>query len=360
MKTMYIPTIPVHPGETLQEMLESLPMTQFDLANRTGLTPKTINEIVQGKSPISSETAAKFAAVFGMSVGFWSNLQRVYEAALEQEREREQLKAETKLLKGITCFSELVKCGYVSASIKTAEEQVKALLGFFGVSSLERIPLVSTAAFRRSEKRSINPYNLAAWLRCGELAARKIATKPFDRELLVEYLKEIRALTGKSPKEFVPLVRAKCAECGVAVVFVPHFKNTSVNGATRWLTPQTALVQLSLRYAYEDIFWFTFFHEFGHILKHGKKEEFVDVNGIADEVKEREADSFSSECLIPSSAYAAFKKVGDFSPLAIRTFAQTQNIAPAIVAGRLGRETGQWHRWASIRRKFEFEVATKV
>jgi Zn-dependent peptidase ImmA (M78 family) len=63
-----------------------------------------------------------------------------------------------------------------------------------------------------------------------------------------------------------------CAGAGVAVVFVPALPKTGVSGATRWINSNKALIQLSLRYRTDDHLWFTFFHEAGHILLHGKKE----------------------------------------------------------------------------------------
>ena len=59
----YIPPIAIHPGETLLEFLEGEDMTQVQLANRTGLTTKTINEIIKGKNPVSHETALKLSIV---------------------------------------------------------------------------------------------------------------------------------------------------------------------------------------------------------------------------------------------------------------------------------------------------------
>jgi addiction module HigA family antidote len=65
-KVGFSPDIAIPPGETLQEFLDSLAMTQVDLAKRTGLTTKTINEIIKGKAPITQETALKLESVFGI------------------------------------------------------------------------------------------------------------------------------------------------------------------------------------------------------------------------------------------------------------------------------------------------------
>jgi HTH-type transcriptional regulator / antitoxin HigA len=82
-----------------------------------------------------------------------------------------------------------------------------------------------------------------------------------------------------------------CAAAGVAVAFIPELKGCRACGVTRWLTPEKALIQLSLRYKTDDHLWFTFFHEIGHVLLHGKKEVFLEGDGIDNE-KEKQAVAF--------------------------------------------------------------------
>jgi hypothetical protein len=112
---------------------------------------------------------------------------------------------------------------------------------------------------------------------------------------------------------------------------------TGVSGATRWLHPEKALIQLSLRYKTNE---FTFFHEAGHILLHGKKALFLEaangagVNGM-ETGKEAEADAFAERELISRRAFKAFTARANFSKAAIRDFARAQGIAPGIVAGQL-------------------------
>src|ERR1700690_2064677 len=107
MDNKYKPDIALHPGKTLEEILEAENMSQVELANRTGLTTKTINEIIQGKSPITTETALKLSTIFGMSPTFWNNLQKNYEETVTRLKSEEDLKQEIPLLKKYTCYREL-------------------------------------------------------------------------------------------------------------------------------------------------------------------------------------------------------------------------------------------------------------
>lgn len=357
---IYQPSIAIHPGKTLQDTLNAANITQLDLAQRTGLTPKHINEIVQGKASISTDTALKLSAVFGMSANFWNNLQRNYEETVTRLKMEEKLAQEASLLDNFSCFNELVKWKYIDPA-RTLEEKVSRLLNFFGVSSLTFVPKVQEVAFRKSDKGRISNECIAAWLRCGELEAQRIETKEFDKEKLIAALESLKKLTKEEPAVFQTKIREICGDSGVAVAFVPHFKNTWVNGMTRWLSSNKAMIQLSLRGSYDDIFWFTFFHELGHLIKHGKKEQFIEFDNTEHKElneKENEADDFAQNTLIPKSEFSKFYSANDFSNQAIVSFARRINVTPGIIAGRLAHELKDWKTWFYLRRRLKFVEKT--
>ena len=128
----------------------------------------------------------------------------------------------------------------------------------------------------------------------------------------------------------------KCSAAGVRVVFVPELPHTCAWGASRWTSPSCALIQLSLRYKTDDHFWFTFFHEAGHILLHGKKDVFLEQERNATKKPESEANAFASDWLIPQNLYRSFVKGGSWTNCQnIARFAEEIGIAPGIVVGRL-------------------------
>ena len=79
-------------------------------------------------------------------------------------------------------------------------------------------------------------------------------------------------MTTADPKVFLPQLISLCAKAGVAVALVPEMPKAPWYGASKWLTPYKAMILLNLRGKREDQFWFSFFHEAGHILHDGKKE----------------------------------------------------------------------------------------
>ena len=162
------------------------------------------------------------------------------------------------------------------------------------------------------------------------------------QDRFIHALHEIRKLTRAEPHVFAPQAIELCRASGIALVFVPELPATRVHGATRWLTPQKALLQLSLRGKTDDLLWFAFFHEAAHILKHGKRDVFIEApDGAADEEtrrKEEEADTFASDFLIPRNAFNELRQQGRFTTQMVQRFADKLGIAPGIVVGRLQYE----------------------
>jgi Zn-dependent peptidase ImmA (M78 family) len=113
---------------------------------------------------------------------------------------------------------------------------------------------------------------------------------------------------------------------------------------------------LSLRYKSNDQLWFTFFHEAGHILLHGKKELFLEgLNGMQAE-KEVEADAFAQKELVPRKAFQDFLLAADYSPRAIRVFAKAVGVAPGIIVGQLQHaDELPWHQCNELKCYYKWQ-----
>ncbi len=333
-QNQFVPDYAVPPGETLFETIEALGMSQAELAERTGRPKKTINEIIKGKAAITAETALQFETVLGVPASFWNNLERNYQETLARINETKKLQKQINWLKKIP-ISHLVKKGWLRHNADKVQ-QLKDALNFFGVASPEQWNarwLGPQVSFRKSRVFQSDPGAVASWLRRGEQLAHGILCKSFDPTRFRNALAKIRTLTAQPPEVFQQEVVNLCAEAGVAVVFVPEIPGIRACGATWWANPTKAVIQLSLRYKRDDQLWFSFFHEAGHILLHGKKERFIEDN--KKDTKEKEADEFASEFLIPSRDFQRFVSTHRFSRVEISSFARSQGIAPGIVVGRL-------------------------
>lgn len=218
-----------------------------------------------------------------------------------------------------------------------------ALQKFFGVTSLHNVTTLRRyeAVFRcGTRKKERSPEAIAAWLRLGELKARKIDCAPFDKRRLKAVIAEIRTLTLQPPDTFFPRLNDVLATVGIALAVLPHFPKTYANGATFPAGREKTVLMLSIRGKWADIFWFGFFHELGHILLHDRNKVIVEYDdgnpGL--EKLEREADQFASNCLISKDKLSAFAAKKSFHSNEIRMFSRDLGVDAGIVVGRLQHE----------------------
>ena len=321
-----------------------------------GVTPKFINELVAGKASITPTTALAMERALDVPADFWL----VRDARYQESKARSE--AETALQSDVLWLDELPlsdmrKFGCIKVQTNKPA-YVGEALRFFGVSSVNAWreqyikQTVETAACRISPKDTARVGAVATWLRLGELHAARTPRTSFNRQLFLDALDESRRLTLiTDPGQFIPQLTALFAKCGVVVAFVRAPKGCPVSGAVRWLSPQKALVQLSLRYKTNDSLWFTFFHECGHIALHGKKMLFLEDGNITN-VEEEEANRFAADRLIAPADWAEFNPFA-FTEAVIRQFATDVGIAPGIVLGRLQIEKRvPWNRFNNLKVRY--------
>jgi HTH-type transcriptional regulator / antitoxin HigA len=340
IQNQYMPNYASPPGDTLQEVLEERGMSQAELAERTGRPKKTINEIINGKAAITPETALQLERVLGIPASFWNNRERHYREALARIEEQERLQKQVSWLNAFPVKA-MIKLGWIQC-YQDKVEQLGEVLNFFAVASPEQWEAIwcsTDVFFRKSQAFQSDLSAVTAWLRRGEIEAAKIPCAIYDANKFKEALQQIRPLTVEPPQNFQKEVVRLCAEAGVAVVFVPQIPKTRTSGATRWLNPHKALIQLSLRYQTDDHLWFSFFHEAGHILLHGKRDVFLEgksVQGAEEEEREQEANKFAADILIsPAELKRFLASDRQRNKAGILQFATEIGIAPGIVVGRL-------------------------
>jgi len=328
------PDYALPPGCTLKEALDERGMSQADLALRTGLAEKTVSQIINGIAPITVETSEKLELATGIPAGFWNRREIAYRESLARAEETQKLALDADWLEEVP-VEILAGRGYVERFADEAA-QVREVLRFFGASSVEAWralwaqPLVQ---FRGLGAQPKKPGYLAAWVRTGEVEVQGIPCQAFSAQQFKETLNDVRALTREAASAWQPKLTSACAAAGVVVVFTQEIPGAHVSGFTRWLTKDKALIQLSLKYKTDDQLWFTFFHEAGHILLHGKRAVFIEDSEGGDSEEEREADLFARDWLIPPSYRTRLPLLK--SKATIQSFARELGIAPGIVVGRL-------------------------
>jgi HTH-type transcriptional regulator / antitoxin HigA len=348
----------VPPGETLRELLEEQGVSQRELASRADLSPKHVNRLVQGLVPLSADIAMRLERVTGTPARIWNRLEADYRSDLERIRAQREVSGDVMWLKDFPVKA-LVERGCLPTEPSDSVSRLEQMLAFFGVASVGAWHDVYddlACAYRTTKAFEAKEGALATWLRLGELAARDLRCDPYDRKRLDASLASLRDLTRDSLSAATDKMRALCASCGVAVVFVEEVPGSRASGVTRWLTPDKALVQLSFRYRTDDHFWFTFFHEIGHVLRHGKKDVWVEETSSGNDPREAEADQFSRDVLIPPRDA---KRLPTLKTAAqVRDFADGIGIAPGIVVGRLQHDAHWLHSHGNqLKRRLDFTAA---
>jgi HTH-type transcriptional regulator/antitoxin HigA len=350
----YTPDYAVPPGETLRETLEALDMSQRELAERTGLSTKTINQIVGGGAPLTQDTALKLEQATGVPARMWNNLEANYRERLARLRQQRRLADQ----QGWVDELPLPALRQAKIITRTKHDRVGVLqefLAFFGVAdrdAWERVWGPPVAAFQQSPTLKADPVAVAAWLRQGELAAAAINCDAYDEDAFEDALAEARSLMSGHPREWHPRIVKAFAASGVALVVLAEVKGARAFGASRWLTPRKAIIQLSLRRKWEDEFWFSLFHEACHVLKHPKKRVFVS-NGDPNDDYEREANLFAARILIPKEYEGSLRCIRLLSE--VEPFARKVGVPPGVVIGRLQHDgTFPYSVGLNLRRKFEF------
>ncbi|WP_232834537.1 ImmA/IrrE family metallo-endopeptidase [Rhodoferax ferrireducens] len=206
-----------------------------------------------------------------------------------------------------------------------------------------------TAAFRRTlagEAQSpTTKYALYAWLaRVIQTARkRKSGLGAFDPTVLsASFLRELAQLSWS---ESGPTLAVEYLEKhGIAVVIEPHLKGTLVDGAALRDSDGTPIVGLTLRYDRLDNFWFTLLHEVAHLWKHvDDQEAFLDdLDASSEDRREAEANRLAGEAFIPRILWRRSDAFISPSKASIEKLAKELRIHPAIIAGRLRKESGNY------------------
>ncbi len=356
------PDYAVHPGKTLKEIIKGKNVSQTDLAMSSGLSEKHISRIINGKENISASVAVQFERVLGIPAEFWNNLGSNYSLQKARLEEKSRLQ-ENVSWAGKFPLKELTRRGYLNLGDSPAEK-VGGLLNFFGAANdeafSEKYQSYSQAvAYRKSPSFKGSEESVLAWLRIGELKAEQLETAPYDKDTFKEALRKIRRLTVVHIREAWPKAVELCREGGVALVCEPQLPKTHLSGAAWWPRPDKAVILLSLRQKKDDFFWFDFFHEAAHIIKHGKKDVYIDDENLSMNDMEKQANRFAEDMLIPRQEYRDFVRREMFSygdSTCIEKFAKRIGVAPGIVVGRLQHDgiiNWAWHN--DLKRLIEIE-----
>lgn len=356
------PDYAIAPGETLRDVLEELDMTQSELAIRTGLSSKHVNQVLHGLVPVSAEVAQRLEYATGVPARLWNRLEADYRSLQVRLSQRVHHAENVEWLRDMP-VRQLVNRGILPSEPADNASRVQQLLTFFGVASpaaWRQLWSAPMAAYRQTTVHAVSLGALASWLRLGELASRSVPTRPFNSEGLARLLSDVPGWTRLPLRTTLADVRTRLADVGVAMVFVPEIAGARVYGATRWLAADRVLVQLSGRGKTEESLWETLTHELGHVVLHPRRMVYVEIDNDIDIVlpsqggddraeQERAAWAFATQLLFGADADSTLHHVASVDSAVM--LAESLGIAPGIIAARL-QAMGRWsyRQGSSLRR----------
>ncbi|KPM48333.1 ImmA/IrrE family metallo-endopeptidase [Jiulongibacter sediminis] len=326
-----------HPGQSLYDVLEEKRMSPDSLAEKIKVDLNEIQEILKGQKDITDSVATKLENELGIPQKFWLSRQRQY-----KEFKQVFLKNQEKAWLDSLPIKDMIKFGWLSG---VKSELTDQCLDFF---NLKQVPqsLDSSAnfaqggvRFRTSTKYEAHIGSTNVWIRQGERCAEKIECNEWNLELLCDKLESMRALCNvKKPNEYIPKLKEICAECGIILVVIRPTSGCRASGATKFLPSGKALILMSFRHKSDDHFWFTFFHEIGHLIYHNSQQRtFVDEDSNWQEnlnLEEQEANKFSGDLLIPYSILPELSKMKRDKRTIVR-MALKLGVSPGILIGQM-------------------------
>lgn len=335
----YYPEEVLHPSETLNDKIKEMEMSRKEFAIRTGKPEKTIIAVLKGESSITPTMAILFENITKIPARFWINKQARYNEYIARKQRKHDIEQASAWTKSFP-YAEMAKNNWLPQTRKIEEKTIN-LFEYFAISTHEgwnKLYLESKlkVAAYASLKHTNDPHAISAWLRQGEIQADQINAIEYNKNIFSKNLLEIKNIMAQHPDNFFLQLQKICLQAGVKVFYTPKLPKAPISGSTRWIK-NTPIIQLTARYKQNDRFWFTFFHEAGHILLHGKK--YISLENInfsdADPQKEQEAHDFAEEWTFSKEQE---KEVINATPLNendIINFANRFNTHPAMIIGRL-------------------------
>lgn len=249
-------------------------------------------------------------------------------------------------------IKEMARRGWLSEATERAKSSVEEIVkGFIADAGLQ----FGAASFRRTlageAQTPTTRYALYAWLArvIQQARVKKPGLGEFEEERLsAGFLKELAQLSWS---ERGPLLAVEFLEQhGIAVVIEPHLKGTQLDGAALKDADGTPIVGLTLRYDRLDNFWFTLLHEVAHLWKHVRSEDaFLDDLDVSSEDKrEAEANRLAREAFIPRVLWRRSDAFIAPSRDSIEKLAKELRIHPAVIAGRLRKESGNFGLFSDL------------
>ena len=357
-----VPARAIHPGEILREELQERGIKQKDFAQLIDVQPTHLNEFIKGKRNLNEDLAMKLEKLLGIPFKTWMNLHNGYMydcKALEERQVEEQHaiafeKASSEIFNLNLLYKKL---GMALLPYLDRVNRIKEIFSFDLLSSSE-LRLQVAGLYKHSEKVQMDEKNLQTWLLLnwletsktnvasnyvkgnGLTAAKTIAEMANNRSLSIQTMKEC------------------LNQYGILFVEVEKLDKVPVDAYSTLSDDGHPSVTVTYRYNDLDKLAFDVLHELCHIEYHLSENQkaFISIEGTlySNDPREKEANEFARQHLIPDDVWSAILSVGSksLSPhkvvKAIAVEAKNRGISPSIAISRYKHDTN-WYNTSSYR-----------
>lgn len=334
------PSPNVDPIDAIRFRMEQMDMSAKDLAPYLGSQSK-VSDVLNRKRPLTLAMMRNLHKGLGIPADVLLSESQI-DIDLNQPALFDYTSFPLKEMAKRGCFG----TKYIAASPPALKDIAEELIRkFFGQSLSTNMALLRSPQ-TQTGTRAMNDAALLAWTL---MVKKKALAEPIETSytqgvITKEWLSELVKLSEytEGPK----LAKEYLARYGIVLVVEPHFKKTYLDGAAMLLGDR-AVVGVTLRYDRLDNFWFVLMHELAHVQKHLSPAEPIVMDDLDDKIqraeqREAEADEVAQETLIPMNAWLASAVKNTYTSADAIELAQQLNISPAIVAGRVRKETGNW------------------
>ena len=353
----YNDRIAFHPGYYIKEIVDESGLTQEDFAKRLDTTPKNLSLLIRGEQSLSIDIAMKLSRLIGTSVNYWLNLQNAYDALIAEFKSQEELAEERKIFAYFDYKFFRENYGLPDLP-RQKDEQIKALRMFLNVATLTVLSKKDMAVSFRSSTEKLTEASTVkanAMVQIATNSALKTEAPRFNRKKFEEAVKYALTLT-RNHDDFYPLIRKAFLEAGVIFVILPNISGSKTNGATKKIGDNIMLM-VNDRRLNADSFWFTLFHEIGHIINGDYGISFDKETGDQEEA----ANKFAQDSLIPDEQYQKFIEKKQFDLQSIVNFANCIDRDPGIVLGRLQNDKKvDFDDWTMKPLRHKYKVRTVI
>lgn len=327
----YKDKIAFHPGYYIKELVETSGLTQEDFSKRLDTTPKNLCLLLRGEQNLSIDISMKLSRLTDTSVNYWLNLQNTYDALIAEFKSEKELEKERRIFSyfDYKYFRDNFNLPDLPRQI---DAQIKQVRNFLNVATLSVFTKQDMAVNFRSSAEGLGEANITKSNVMVQIAvneALKTEAPKFNRKEFLKTVEYALTLTEKH-EEFYPLIRNAFLNAGVIFVILPNISGSKTNGATKKIGDHI-LLMVNDRRLNADTFWFTLFHEIGHIVNGDYGISFEKETGKQEEA----ANKYAEDCLIPPDSYQQFLKRQKFDLHSIKEFAHQINRDPGIILGRL-------------------------